>query len=437
MGLGGRPFASRDLESLFNGDAASQKTDGQLLDRFLVKRDDVAFEVLVSRHASMVFRTLNRVLPRRHDAEDAFQATFLILARKAASVRNRDSLGPWLHGVATRIAVKARASTARRRDDAREYAETRSPPARIEREIERDEVLDVIRDEIDRLPAVYREPLALCYVDGLKCEQIAQRLGRPVGTISVQIARARNRLRDRLARRGVLAPAAMLGLGVVNDASAAVSKTLIASTVKAALPFAVGHPAVMGTVPMPAASLAEGVLRAMFVTKLKLASALVLATLAATGVGLTAWGSSASPRAEAPKVVLGPSVVVADDKPKSDLDKLKGTWQAESFEGVAGKAEGKGSEADLFKLTVDGEKFTFEGIFGMGRGPAKGTLKLYPTKSPKTFDMTTPEGKLIGIYELDGDELKICLNKIGIKDLPTEFTATDSRFVIVFKRDKP
>jgi RNA polymerase sigma factor (sigma-70 family) len=437
MPLAGRRFASPDLEAIFAGEAPGQKTDAQLLERFIVKRDEIAFEVLVCRHAPMVLRTLTRVLHGRHDAEDAFQATFLVLARMADSVKNRESVGPWLHGVATRIAIKSRANAARHQEGLRRYADgrTASDSSDIDR-VDR-ELRETVHDELNRLPAHYREPLALCYIDGLKCEEIAERLRRPVGTVTVQLARAREKLRERLARRGVLAPVALTALAVGSDSFGAVLKSLIATTVKAAIPFAAGRGAAVGTVSTEAASLAEGVLRTMYLTKATLASALVLGTLA-TGAGVTAWGSFTAPapapvpRIEAKSAPIAPAAAVVDD-----LGKLKGTWPAASIEGAVGKSEGKGSEADNFKLRVDGEKFKFEGIFGMGRDPAEGTLKLDESKTPKTFEMTTSVGKMLGIYELDGETLKICITKLGANEYPTEFKGSENSFVFVFKREKP
>jgi RNA polymerase sigma factor (sigma-70 family) len=441
MRLAGRRIASPDLEALFAGEAPGQKTDAQLLERFIVKRDEIAFEVLVSRHAPMVFRTLSRVLHGRHDAEDAFQATFLVLARKADSVKNRESVGPWLHGVASRIAIKSRADSTRRHDGLRRYAESRTSSDSREVELDDREVTNTIHDELNRLPAQYRDPLTLCYIEGLKCEEIAQRLRRPLGTVTVQLARARDRLRERLARRGVVVPTALLGIATIGEStSAAVSKTLITKTVKAAILFAADRGAAVGAVSMRAASLAEGVIRTMYVTKATIASALVLGFFG-TAAGVTAWGSFAGPapglapspvpRIEARSAPIAPAAVVIDD-----LGKLKGTWPAVSIEGASGKSEGKGSEADNFKLRVDGEKFKFDGIFGMGRDPAEGTLKLDESKTPKTLEMTTSFGEMLCIYELDGDTLKLCVTKLGADEYPTDFKANENNFVFVFKREK-
>jgi RNA polymerase sigma factor (sigma-70 family) len=441
MGIGSRPAGSRELEALFEGGAAGQKSDGQLLERFLSRGDGLAFEVLVSRHGPMVLRTCRRVLRDEHDAEDAFQATFLVLARKAAAVRGRDSVAPWLRAVAARVATKARAGDDRRKSRARRYEAARvaEVPEGPGPDPERRELALLIREEIDRLPEAYREPVVLCYLDGLSCERAARRLRRPVGTITVQLARARHRLRDRLSRRGVAVPAGLFGLSLAaaaDAAQAAVPRALVASTIRAATPFAAGRAAVAGGVPARVAALAEGVLNAMLATRLKLAAALALAALAA-GAGLSARSAtSAAPAAG--RDDPGPVPVARDEpkKAKSDKERLQGRWPALSLEGANGKVEGKGSEADRFKLVFDGDDYVFEGAFGTMGGDAKGTFKLDPKKTPKEIDLESQQGRMVGIYELDGDTLKLCLNKVGVAERPTEFTADETRFVYVFKRAK-
>jgi RNA polymerase sigma-70 factor (ECF subfamily) len=445
VGINQYGFAANDVHTIFNVGTTAGLTDGQLLERFASGNDGRAFEALVVRHGPMVLRTCRRLLGDDHDADDAFQATFFVLARRARSIRTRDGVAPWLRRVATRTATKLRVSGARRDAHGQRYASLlqSASPTRISGgpDPAQREVALVVREEIERLPSSYREPVILCFLDGLKCEEAAQELGRPVGTITVQLARARDRLRSSLQRRGVVAPAGLLAAGLATTADACpikVSTSLTASTIKAARVFAAGRAAASGVVPARAAAVAEGVLKNMFTTRAAVSGALALSTLCA-GAGLAAWTSAhrneenlaAVPAASRPPAR-------ADDNPtKSDEEKLQGTWPALSIEGAGGKSEGKGSEADLFKLIITQKNIVFEGALGQNNGAAKGTIKLDATKHPKEMDMEIEQGKLLGIYELDGDTLKICLNKLGVDERPTEFTANDSRYVYVFQREKP
>ena len=196
-------LAWREIGRLFGGESASGLGAGPLLERFAADRDSAAFEALVGRHGPMVLATCRRMLPDPHDADDAFQATFLVLARKAGSIRDPDRLGPWLHGVARRVAARSRALAGRRRSVERpggdEPMDT-SPDA-----LEGAEVREVLDEELARLPEKYRAPLVLCYLDGLTHDEAAEALRWPVGTVRSRLAGGRDRLRDRLTRRG-LAP---------------------------------------------------------------------------------------------------------------------------------------------------------------------------------------------------------------------------------------
>ena len=181
--------------------------DAALLSRFALRLGDSAkeaFRILVERHGPMVLRTCQQVLGDRHDAEDAAQAVFLVLARKAPELRIDSSLAPWLHGVARRVAAKARIrTTARRQAEIRTAIVAASVRASEGDSRPSSEDWEVVHQEVDRLPEKYRTPVVLCYLDGQTYEETARRIGCPVGTVRVRLSRARDRLRDRLARRGL------------------------------------------------------------------------------------------------------------------------------------------------------------------------------------------------------------------------------------------
>jgi RNA polymerase sigma factor (sigma-70 family) len=264
----------RRLHRALGRGAAGRLTDAELLERFVGRRDEAAFELLVRRHGPMVLGTCRRLLRHEHDAEDAFQATFLALARGAGSVRRRESVAGWLYRVARRVALKAKARAARRPERPARGPELTAPPPAPE--AAGHELRPVLDEEVERLPEKYRAPVVLCYLGGLTCAEAARRLGCPRGTVATRLARARARLRGRLLRRG-LGPAAVPPL-------------LLRSATEAGLLLAAGKPAA-GAVPASALSLAEGVTRPMLLfPKLKAVALTLLAVgLLAAGAGPAAW----------------------------------------------------------------------------------------------------------------------------------------------------
>ncbi len=309
------------LRRLFGEGGVSGMGEGELLRRFAGSRDPLAMEVLVARHGPMVLGVCRRVLPDHHASDDAFQATFLILARKAGSIRDPDRLGPWLHGVAHRVAVRSRANLARRRAREGSGAEDlAAAPGPLEGgEAERAELRAALDDEVGRLPAKFRDPVVLCYLDGLTHDEAATRLRCPVGTVRSRLSTARARLRDRLTRRGVVVPSAGFEAALAQGAgSAAVPPSLMVSTVKAASAFAGGlaGAAMAGMVPVGAASLAKGVLLTMTVTKMMIAGGLALAGMLALGVGgVAAYQAGGAPAGK-------PSVETHEALSKKVLDDL-------------------------------------------------------------------------------------------------------------------
>ncbi|MBA4065104.1 MAG: hypothetical protein C0501_15600 [Isosphaera sp.] len=268
--------------------------DGELLTRYRSGRDPDAFGSLVRRHGPMVLGVCRRVLRDTHAADDAFQATFLVLARKAGAVRPPDRLAPWLYGVAYRTALKARGRAFRRRQVEADYAtraaDRSAPPA-----ADAADLLPLIDEQVSALPEKYRDPLVLCGVQGLNKAEAATRLGLPEGTVSSRLARAREMLRDRLTRRGVAVPAA--GFAAV----------LTADTLQAAVPPALAGSAAataVGSAAAPAAvlTLSHEVLRSMTLFNLKVFGAIAVSvSLAGGGFGLVATGADEQkPAAEKP-----------------------------------------------------------------------------------------------------------------------------------------
>ncbi|MBY0522249.1 MAG: sigma-70 family RNA polymerase sigma factor [Gemmataceae bacterium] len=216
--------------------APADGTDAQLLERFVATRDEAAFETLVQRYGALVLGVCRRVLRDEHATEDAFQATFVVLARKAASIRKQESIGSWLYGVAYRVAVRAKSSAQKRRTHETAVDDmTQTLPADDETDpVDRtswNEVRTVLDEELNQLPAKDRAPLVLCYLKGRTNDEAARELHCPVGSMSWRLSQAREKLRVRLARRGVaLSAAALATLLAKNAASASVPAALVRST---------------------------------------------------------------------------------------------------------------------------------------------------------------------------------------------------------------
>ncbi len=260
-------------------------TDGQLLEDFISRHEEAALEALVRRHGPMVWGVCRRVLRNHHDAEDAFQATFLVLIRKAASIATRELLANWLYGVANRTALKARAIAARKKDRERQVAEM-PEPAVAEQELWRD-LQPLLDKELSRLPDKYRVPIVLCDLEGKTRKEAARQLDVPEGTVAGRLARARAMLAKRLARHGVAVSGMALAAGLSpSAASAGVPTSVVSSTIKAASLFAAGQAAAAGVISAKVAALTEGVLKAMLLTKLKVATAVLLTASIVCGVGV-------------------------------------------------------------------------------------------------------------------------------------------------------
>ncbi|MCI0460569.1 MAG: sigma-70 family RNA polymerase sigma factor [Gemmataceae bacterium] len=290
-------------------------SDGQLLARFAAGGDQAAFAALVERHGRLVLGVCRRVLGDWHAAEDAFQATFLVLARKAGALAGCDPLGPWLHGVARRTAAKARAQAARRR--AREArAGTPGEVGPDEGPVWRD-LRAVLDEEVGRLPARHRAAVVLCYLQGRTNAEAASRLGCSRGTVATLLARARARLRQRLTRRGLALPAALAAVLARAAQAGDMPRVLLGSTVRAAVAFAAGENAA-GLVSAQAASLAEGVTTTMLMKKWKFAVVtLLLVGLAGVGAGLACYRAGAEEPGAAQETPPAPRAEPAARAPRA------------------------------------------------------------------------------------------------------------------------
>jgi RNA polymerase sigma factor (sigma-70 family) len=303
-------------------------SDAALLGRFIEARDEHAFAALVERHGPQVLQVCWRVLGNVEDAEDAFQAAFLVLARKAETVRPREALAAWLHGVARRVALKVRSTRARHLRQAGSLAAPAADPRPDPlTELSARELLAILDEEVQRLPEMYRLPVILCCLQGRSQEEAARQLGWTPGSVKGRLERGRARLHQRLVRRGLTLGAALAAAEVSRSAaSATVVAPLVAATARGAVLFA-AHSATGRGVSTTAAALAGEMLRGMALARLKVPALLLLATsLLATG--LLTYRVANPPAAEAPRADSPPQALpetapaaaaaVADQAPPPD-----------------------------------------------------------------------------------------------------------------------
>jgi RNA polymerase sigma factor (sigma-70 family) len=323
------PPVLRFLRQLSEAVPPDDLADEQLLERFLTEGCEAAFTALVRRHGPMVLGLCRRVLHHSQDAEDAFQATFLVLIRKAGSLRQRALLGNWLYGVAFRTARKARALAARRRGQERPLAEVGAAepvPDLVWRDVRA-----VLDEEVQRLPARYRDPLVLTYLEGQSNQEAARRLRCPVGTVKGRLARARELLRTRLARRGLALSAGALAGAWAESAVAAVPPALAEAAVQAGIRAGPNQSPVAGAVSPRVARLTEGVLKTMTRSPLKMSAAVLLAlVLVLAGLGwLNYQTQAAGPAAGSPnrRAELRKQPGAARKKPKISEQEAVGPYE--------------------------------------------------------------------------------------------------------------
>jgi len=294
-----RPSTLGYIHTLFEAGTLGGLTDGQLLKRFAARHDrscEAAFALLVQRHGPMVLRVCRSILADPHAAEDAFQATFLVLAQKAVSLRARDTLGPWLYQVAYRVASCARSAAFRRRKHELRAAEQKGVS---EYEDRPEDVAPIVHAEVDALPERYRSVVVLCCLQGWSHSEAARQLGCPVGTVQSRLARGRERLRNQLARRG-LAPSAILVAAA--SAEAALLEPLANSTARLASLYITGRISRAGAISAGSALLSKEVIGDMLMTKVRLSLVAIFAIFALAAVPFTVQRNGVAgpelPRAE-------------------------------------------------------------------------------------------------------------------------------------------
>jgi RNA polymerase sigma factor (sigma-70 family) len=361
------------------GPAAPELTDAQLLERYAGRRDEDAFAALVRRYGRLVRSVCWRVLHQPQDTDDAFQATFLVFATKATSIRKTAALASWLYGVAFRTAMNAKRARTRRTKETRVPDRTPSQPAA---EAGLREVQRILDEELNRLPEKYRAPFVMCCLCGKSKGEAARELGWKEGTVSCRVARARRELQKRLTRRGVSLTAALCGVELSRAAAAAVPAALVKPTIQAALSFAAGKSAAADLVSAPVAALAKGVLQGMWTAKLKFATAVLLAAGCALGAGWLACRALAAepgdtPRqAPAQKSSPGPKAPAAT-KP---ADARKAESEAVVIQGRVLDPEGKPCRGAKVYLWTPGPKKT-DGGAERARTGADGRFRFTASKA--------------------------------------------------------
>jgi RNA polymerase sigma factor (sigma-70 family) len=435
------------LRTLFNVGVIRDMTDGQLLERVAGGGEaaELAFAALLERHGPVVLHACRSILRDEHDAEDAFQATFLVLVRKARSLWVRDSLGPWLHQVAYRAARCSRSAASRRTAHERGAAEAalarRDPRAAEDCE----QLAAAMHEEIERMPERYRAPLVLCDLEGRTHEQAARHLGCPVGTVKSRLARGRQQLGDRLTRRGLDAPAPVAIVGAISPSVRVVpSALLVESTTRAAMQIAAGRPPAE-VVSAAVSAVMKGAMERTSMDVLK-GTAWVLGFGALVG-GLAAAGlhgaASDPPRPSETGILRsdsggdGPRSAAPDAGVAADL---RGRWEVLYLAGsIAGKREGYATPGLIVPVT--NETINLPALTGNPRDPLNylGEMRyaVDPGMKAGAIDMKGgPDGGKLrrGIYRLKADILTVCYDGPGAGRPETFAGDRPSESLIVLRR---
>jgi RNA polymerase sigma-70 factor (ECF subfamily) len=384
----------------------------------------------------MVLGVCRRLLHDADQAEDAFQAAFLVLARKAGAIQSRPLLSAWLYGVAYKVAARLRGRAWRRQ--AREM--TGIDLATVAASVDPDpsDLAPLLHEEVQRLPDKYRNPIVLCYLEGKTHEEAALLLHWPLGTVKGRLSRARGLLRTRLTRRGVTASEGMMATALVANPVIARAK-LVDATIRAATRFAAGEEGAGKLASARAIMLSQGVLRTMILTKVKIAGALLLAV---TMLGGSAgWLAFRAPAAAMAVAAAPDAAAKADDKVNDDNEAIQGTWL---ITGVEINGQEQPSHDKPATWTVKADKIM---LASRGDVEVEASYKLDPTKKPKQLDFTLLKGPTkdaIGktslmIYSIDGDVLKIGEPFLDANERPAELATKkgDKALLLTLRRLKP
>jgi|GEM_PF-1875446 len=448
------------------GRDGSGRTDAELLSQFLSRRDEGALAALVERHAPMVWGVCRRTLRHPHDAEDAFQATFLVLVEKAATVVPREMVANWLYGVAQQTAVRLRATAAKR--GWREVQMDAMPEPAVA-EARDEELLLRLDEELSRLPERFRALIVLCDLEGRTRKEVARQLGCPEGTVASGLARARELLAKRLTRRGLAVSGGLVAATLSHSmALADVPATVVTSAINVATLVAAGKEA--GMISGPVVALTKGVLKTMFLKKIVAPAMAVLAL----GVAVIAGGRLAVGQSEGkPTVGKGLKASVAEnsagakqerakkeaevawgkeakpqaaekaenDVPKTQTDNeaIQGTWHVVALENGGKKMPVDAIQLFKLRVVIKGNKMFETTMTPDGRDvpEREWTFVLDEKASPKSIDATRGEDKQIGIYGFEDGKLKICMDQTG-KNRPTTFETekgTAQRCLILQKEE--
>jgi RNA polymerase sigma factor (sigma-70 family) len=410
MATGQPGSVGQQLRRVVIGADGGSLSDGQLLQLFLDQQDQTAFSVLVRRHGPMVLGVCRRVLQQAQDAEDAFQATFLVLVRKAASIVPRDMVGNWLYGVAYRTALKLKGANATRRTKEREApVMSASEPTGDAMWQDLQPLLD---QELHRLPDKYRVPVVLCDLEGKSRKDAARLLGWPEGTLSWRLASARSMLAKRLARHGLVLSAGSLALVLAQQAVACVPPPLLVSTVQAAALPAAGQAVAAGLISTQVAALTEGVLRTMMWIKLKITMAVLVGlTVVGTSVGVVSYRSLAVPAHQ---------VVAADGERQPANAQRDPNKPAQREAGGQGREERRAADlqGNITAIADNGKTLTVASSAGRGEEPKTTTIKL-TDQSKVNFDAPLKDS---GATLKVGDAISVML-QAGSKDTAASIAA--------------
>jgi RNA polymerase sigma factor (sigma-70 family) len=388
----------RQLRRAVLGQDGAGLTDAQLLEAFLGRQDEAALAALVARHGPMVWGVCCRILRNHDDAEDAFQATFLVLVRKAASVMPRQRVGNWLYGVAYQTALRARVAAATRRRREKQVTTVPEPAAPAPDPWQ--DLLPLLDQELSRLPDKYRSVIVLCDLEGKTRREAAQQLGVPPGTVAGRLARARALVARRLARHGpAVSGGALAAVLAHTAASACVPAPLESATVRAAVAVASAR----------VAALAEGVLRTMLLNRIKIATAalLVAAVAGGLGVGMALPSAVAVARTEEPK---------ARPEAAARLHRLL-RWKIH-FDTKDGKDYARQLEALGATLAIPaGEGHRYRVICNLGKRPVESTVE----------DL----GKVDRLFWVEGNarSIRLLSEELGLKQVPRQIVVFLPKFV--------